>query len=68
MRKQSSLVSRRKLGISRMASLGFGLELDTSALDRWATLAKGAALQFGPEVRGLAFGIACSFRAQRLHT
>jgi hypothetical protein len=56
------LGDQRELGIARMASLGFGLELDSSALDRWATRWRGVLrYKFGPDVRGWAFGIAISF-------
>ena len=45
-----------------MASIGFGLGLDSSALDRWATRWRGVLrYKFGPDVSGWAFGIAISF-------
>jgi hypothetical protein len=45
-----------------MASLGFGLELDSSALDRIATRWRALVrYKFGPDVSGWSFGIAISF-------
>jgi hypothetical protein len=56
------LGDQKEVGLARMASLGFGLELDSSALDRWATRWRGVLrYKFGPDVRGWAFGIAISF-------
>ncbi|HEX6020193.1 MAG TPA: hypothetical protein VFZ28_19015, partial [Burkholderiaceae bacterium] len=56
------LGEQKETGLSRMASIGFGLELDSSALDRWATRWRGVLrYKFGPDVSGWAFGIAISF-------
>jgi hypothetical protein len=45
-----------------MSSVGFGLELDSSALDRWVTRWRAVArYKFGPDVRGWALGLAVSF-------
>jgi hypothetical protein len=53
---------QRELGLKWMASLGFGLELDSSALDRWATRWRFVArYKFGPDVKGWAAGLAISF-------
>jgi hypothetical protein len=51
-------------GIRRCAqlSIGFGLELDSSALDRWATRWRMVArYKFGPDAQGWALGLAISF-------
>jgi hypothetical protein len=56
------LGDQREVGLNWMASLGFGLELDSSALDRWATRWRAVLrYKFGPDVTGAAFGIAISF-------
>jgi len=56
------LGDQKEVGIPRMASIGFGLELDTSALERLTTRWRGVLrYKFGPDVSGWAFGIACSF-------
>jgi hypothetical protein len=56
------LGDQREVGINWMASLGFGLELDSSALDRWATRWRAVLrYKFGPDVKGAAFGVAISF-------
>ena len=56
------LGDQKEVGLTRMASIGFGLELDSSALDRWATRWRGVLrYKFGPDVSGWAFGIAISF-------
>ena len=53
---------QRELGLKWMASLGFGLELDSSALERWATRWRFVArYKFGPDVKGWATGLAISF-------
>jgi len=56
------LGDQREIGIAHMASLGFGLELDSSALDRWATRWRAVLrYKFGPDVHGWALGMAISF-------
>jgi hypothetical protein len=45
-----------------MASVGFGLELDSSALDRWVTRWRAVLrYKFGPDISGWALGMAISF-------
>ncbi|HTT10268.1 MAG TPA: hypothetical protein VMG60_05200 [Burkholderiaceae bacterium] len=54
--------AQRELGISRMSSVGFGLELDSSAYDIWATRWRAVVrYKFGPDVTGWALGLAISF-------
>jgi hypothetical protein len=49
-------------GLTQMSSVGFGLELDASALDQWVTRVRAVArYKFGPNTRGWAFGMAVSF-------
>ena len=56
------LGDQRELGLKWMASVGFGLELDTSALDRRATHWRDVLRnKFGPDVTGVVFGVAISF-------
>jgi len=56
------LGDQRELGLKWMASVGFGLELDSSALERIATRWRAVLrYKFGPDVRGVAFGMAISF-------
>ena len=56
------LGDQKEVGLSRMTSLGFGLELDSSALDRWATRWRALVrYKFGPDVSGWALGFAISF-------
>ena len=56
------LGDEKEIGLSWMASLGFGLELDSSALDRWATRWRLVGrYKFGPDVKGWSFGMAISF-------
>jgi hypothetical protein len=51
-----------ELGLTQMSSIGVGLELDSSALDRWATRWRVVArYKFGPSMRGAALGLAISF-------
>ena len=48
--------------ISRMSSVGLGLELDSSAKDIWVTRARALArYKFGPQFRGWALGLAVVF-------
>ena len=53
------LGDEKEVGLTRMASVGFGLELDSSALDRWATRWRAVLrYKFGPEVNfGLGLGV-----------
>ena len=54
--------AQRELGLSRMSSVGFGLELDSSAYDIWATRWRAVMrYKFGPGVSGWALGMAISF-------
>jgi hypothetical protein len=56
------LGDQRELGLKWMASVGFGLELDSSALDLWATRVRIVArYKFGPDVKGWSTGLAISF-------
>jgi hypothetical protein len=54
--------SQNELGIPYLSSLGFGLELDSSALDRWVTRWRTVArYRFGPGLEGWSLGLAVSF-------
>ena len=56
------LGDEKEVGLEWMGSLGFGLELDTSALDRIATRWRVVArYKFGPDAEGWAVGLAISF-------
>jgi hypothetical protein len=56
------LGDERAVGLSWMASLGVGLELDAGALDRWATRWRMVArYKFGQDVHGWSMGLAISF-------
>jgi len=56
------LGSQTEVGIDRMASLGAGIELDSSAYDIWATRWRGLLrYKFGPDISGWAVGLAVSF-------
>ena len=51
-----------EVGLKQMNSLGFGLELDSSAHDVWVTRWRaGARYKFGPDMHGWALGLAVSF-------
>ena len=51
------LGSQVEVGVDRMASLGVGLELDSSAYDIWATRWRGVVrYKFGPDISGWSFG------------
>ena len=51
-----------ELGLSEMASLGLGLELDSSAYNVWATRWRAVArYKFGSNLHGWALGLAVSF-------
>jgi hypothetical protein len=51
-----------ELGLKQMNSVGFGLELDSSALDRIATHWRAVArYKFGPSTRGWTLRLAVSF-------
>lgn len=51
-----------EVGLKWMHSVGVGLELDSSALDRWATRWRVMArYRFGPDVQGWSLGLAISF-------
>ena len=56
------LGDQKELGLERMASLGFGIELDSSARDifvtRWRALLR---YKFGENIQGWALGLAVSF-------
>jgi len=50
------------IGLEQMSSVGFGLELDTSAKDIWVTRARALLrYKFGPDVSGWSLGLAVSF-------
>lgn len=56
------LGDENEVGLKEMNSVGFGLELDSSALDRWATRWRAVArYKFGPQMHGWALGLAISF-------
>ena len=51
-----------ELGVKQLHSIGTGLELDASALDRWASRWRVMArYRFGPSVQGWSLGLALSF-------
>jgi len=56
------LGNETEVGLKQMASLGFGLELDSSAYDIWATRWRALVrYKFGPDVSGWSVGMAVSF-------
>jgi len=56
------LGNEKDVGLKQMSSLGFGLELDSSAHDVWATRFRLIArYKFGPSMHGWALGMAISF-------
>jgi Autotransporter beta-domain len=56
------LGSQTEVGVDRMASVGVGIEFDSSAFDRWATRWRGVfRYKFGPDISGYSFGLAISF-------
>jgi hypothetical protein len=56
------LGNERDVGLSQMNSLGFGLELDSSAHDIWVTRTRLLMrYKFGPDLHGWAVGLAVSF-------
>jgi len=58
----SYLGDETELGLTQMSSIGLGLELDTSALDRWATRWRLVGrYKFGPGTQGFSVGLAISF-------
>jgi hypothetical protein len=56
------LGTEREVGLTLMNSVGFGLELDSSKFDRWASRWRAVArYKFGPNAHGWALGLAISF-------
>jgi len=56
------LGDQRELGLKHMASLGLGIELDSSARDIWVTRWRALVrYKFGENVHGVALGLAVSF-------
>jgi hypothetical protein len=56
------LGNEAEIGLQWMSSIGFGLELDTSAYDIWATRLRAVLrYKFGSDVSGWALGLAISF-------
>jgi hypothetical protein len=56
------LGDQRELGLKHMASLGLGIELDSSATDLWITRWRALVrYKFGENVHGVALGLAVSF-------
>ena len=56
------LGDEKEVGLQQMNSVGFGLELDSSAKDIWVTRWRAVArYKFGPSMRGWALGLAVSF-------
>lgn len=51
-----------EVGVDQMASLGLGMELDSSAYDIWATRWRALVrYKFGPDISGWSLGLAVSF-------
>jgi hypothetical protein len=56
------LGSQTEVGIDHMASVGAGIEFDSSAYDIWATRWRGLVrYKFGPDISGWSLGLAVSF-------
>ena len=56
------MMTQVEVGVDRMASLGVGLELDSSAYDLWVARWRGVLRDtFGPDISGWSFGMAISF-------
>lgn len=56
------LGSQTEVGFDRMASLGVGIEFDSSAKDIWATRWRALfRYKFGPDLSGYSLGLAVSF-------
>jgi len=56
------LGAEREVGLTLMNSVGFGLELDSSKFDLWASRWRAVArYKFGPNAHGYALGLAISF-------
>ncbi|UCH19332.1 MAG: autotransporter domain-containing protein [Burkholderiales bacterium] len=56
------LGSQTEIGFDRMASLGVGIEFDSSAKDIWATRWRALLrYKFGPDISGYSLGLAVSF-------
>jgi hypothetical protein len=56
------LGDEREVGLTQMSSLGFGLELDSSKFDRWATRWRAnPRYNYGPPMHGWSLGLAISF-------
>jgi hypothetical protein len=56
------LGSQTEVGFDRMASLGAGIEFDSSAKDIWATRWRAMLrYKFGPDISGYSLGLAVSF-------
>ena len=54
--------SQKEVGVDRIAMLGVGLELDSSARDVWATRWRAMLrYKFGPDISGWSLGVAVSF-------
>ena len=54
--------SQKDVGFDRMASVGAGIEFDSSAYDVWATRWRGMLrYKFGPDISGWSVGLAVSF-------
>jgi hypothetical protein len=56
------LGNETETGLKQMSSIGFGLELDSSAYDIWATRWRALLrYKFGPDISGWSVGMAISF-------
>jgi hypothetical protein len=56
------LGSQTEVGVDRMASVGAGIEFDSSAYDVWATRWRALLrYKFGPDISGWSVGLAVSF-------
>jgi hypothetical protein len=56
------LGSQKEVGVDQMASIGGGIEFDSSAKDIWVTRWRGVLrYEFGPDISGWSLGLAVSF-------
>ena len=56
------LGSQKEVGVDRLASVGVGIEFDSSAYDVWATRSRAMLrYKFGPDIAGWSAGLAVSF-------
>jgi hypothetical protein len=56
------LGDEKEIGLTQMSSIGFGLELDSSKFDLWASRLRAVArYKSGPSTHGWSLGLAISF-------